>query len=337
MTNASVFQTQSSLNEWHICKRRFKHKYVDLVRVATKGRALNVGIVFHAGGERFSLGDKLNTILQSMQAETSKAADFWATPEGQIEWYRVRAMMRAYYHRWDSDRKNWEVLAVEREFIVELPGGLKVGGKWDLVIRHIPTNQIIVIDHKTSSDEIASVGADYWQRLTIDKQVTIYAYAAEKIFGESIDVIWDVVKKPTGKPIMKTRVAKRKAETQMEFEARKAEVMESLDEFEERLFQKMIAEPDTWLVRHQIHRTNEQQQQVISDIEEACQEIATYSGTYPRNSGACQAKYGTCAYLGVCTGLETLDSERFEQLETAHPELPDSANSQGDCDNECPI
>jgi hypothetical protein len=264
--------------------------------------------------------------------------DFWGTADGQIELHRVRAMMRVYWQCWGREREDWDVIENEAEFLMEIAPGLSYGGKRDMVARC--DGVLYLWDHKTTSEEIANVGTDFWQGLAFDRQITSYSEAIRRQYGELPRVLWDVIKKPSGKPKMKKRVAKRKSETQEEFEARKAEQMESLEEYEERLFDEMVSDADSYLVRREVYRTREQHEKNLKEVIETCMEIENYQGSYPRNDSMCRGRYGSCPYLGVCSGVESLDSDRFERLENPHPELTVSKGEQNEFTSnwaDCPI
>lgn len=329
-----MLHTTSSIREWG-CRRRYRYKYIDRVRVVTKGKALNVGNAIHYGLEGFQAGLSEEEMLASLAEWATD--EYWQTENGQVEYHRARAMLRAYYWRWADTRKDWASIAIEKEFEISLAQGVQYAGKIDYVARHIPSdNRLYIWDHKTTSDDIANVGTDYWQKLAIDKQITAYSEAMDQAHGERPAVLWDVLRKPAGKPKMKKKIGRRKTETDEEYEARKAEVMETLDEFEQRLYETMIEEKDKYLVQREVYRTNDQHAEALAELIEECLEIQNYKGTYTRNDALCQARYGACPYLGVCVGVETLDSEKFVQLDVLHPELDDNTGGQDEF-ADCPI
>ena len=133
---------------------------------------------------------------------------------------------------------------------------------------------------------------------------------------------------------MKEKIGRRKTETDEEYAARKASVMESLDEFEERLFVEMCESHEESLVRREVHRTREQHADLLAEVITTCQRIQAHEGLWVRNDKACRQHGSTCPYLSVCARVETLDSERFEKLETANPELSGSAEAEID---DCPL
>jgi hypothetical protein len=332
-----MLHTASSTREWEICHRRYRYKYIDRCRVAMKGRALNVGTIFHSGMESFAAGASVGQTIADINEEAN-SNDYWATDDGQIELPRTRAMIRAYFNKWENHRELWMPVEIERTLGMQLDGDAEFSGKIDLLAKRKSDGKLFVWDHKTASDEIANVGTDFWQRLAIDRQVTLYAELAKQLYGERPGIMWDAVRKPLGRPRMKKKIAKRKSETQTEYEARKAEQMESLEEFEQRLFETMVADRDSYFVRREVHRTSDQSKEAMSALVETVREIENYQGSYPKNDGACQSRYGTCPYLGVCCGVETLDSERFIQSDVTHPELELNSETKGESyELDCPI
>lgn len=326
-----MLHTVSSTGEYESCERRYRYKHIDLVRPRIAGKARNVGSLLHTGLELFHADKSVDESL-AVIARAVATDEFFCSPEGQIEYHRTRAMLRAYFSRWAEMRQAWKVVAVERVFEFEIAPGVMFAGKLDLVAER--DDVLYVWDHKSSSDEIANVGTDFWQHLAIDKQIVTYSEAVLRLFGRMPAILWDVVGKPGGKPKGKTKIARRKAETDEQYEKRKADNLETLEEFEERLVSEMLATPDEYLVRREVHRTAEQHAELLAEVVETCRRIDAHQGPWVRNDRACQSKYGTCQYLGVCAGVETLDSERFEKIDAAHPEL---AGEASDALDDCPL
>jgi hypothetical protein len=316
-----MIHTTSSIREFRTCQQRYHHKYISLIRTVLEGRARLVGTASHSGFDAFWL-------KQPFVPDFSN--DFWVTDQGQIEQCRVRAMVAAYGERWAADSVEWGAVEAERVFNMQL-GGFSVSGKLDKLAWC--NGRLFLVEHKTT----------YWQRIALDLQMALYQESVEKEFGERPGILYDVVRKPEGNPKLKEKIAKRKSETDADYEARKAAARETLEEFEERLKATMLAEPDTYLVRRMVHKTREQQAGLL---EEAIATMAEIERTqkYARNDAACVSPYGACAYLGVCTGIEQLDSPKFTALGDAHPELDGKAKEEDAINGspakpsaECPI
>ncbi len=100
------------------------------------------------------------------------------------------------------DRPPGAAAGVEVPFEIELrddankvvPGWLLVGRK-DALVEFPREGRVKVVEHKHTSSDITP-GSDYWVRLSVDTQSSIYVEAAQRI-GYKIDtVLYDVSKKP---------------------------------------------------------------------------------------------------------------------------------------------
>jgi hypothetical protein len=122
-------------------------------------------------------------------------------------WDRIKLsiLIRAYDARWGAC--DWEVLAVEQEFRYLL-GDHEIGGKIDAIIRDRRDGRVYVVEHKTTGAD-ASLGAPYWERLTIDTQVSIYIDGAGILGYEVAGCIYDVLKRPAHEPKLATPIDKR--------------------------------------------------------------------------------------------------------------------------------
>jgi hypothetical protein len=118
---------------------------------------------------------------------------------------KLRVLITAYDARWGGE--DWEILAVEVEFDYYL-GDRHIGGKIDAIIRDRKDGRIYVVEHKTTSAD-ASLGAPYWERLTIDTQVSIYIDGAAMLGYDVAGCIYDVLKRPGHEPKLATPPEKR--------------------------------------------------------------------------------------------------------------------------------
>jgi hypothetical protein len=322
----------SSVRKWDLCRRRYRYEYVDGVR-PRPGKALRIGSAVHVGLEHFDAGKDIEEALALLLGSSALSDPSWQEPGGAVEFARVRAMLRAYWHQWGADRAGWEIVESEAEFTIDLADQL-IGGRNDAVWRWRESRALYLVERKTTSDDVENVGTDYWQRMALDVQITTYQEAAWRRHGEMPAILYDVIKKPGGEPRMKKPVSRRKTETDEEFAARKEAERETISEFEQRLYDTMISEPGTYLVRREVHRTAEQNAAIIAELGEKLVEIGAYRGSYPRNDGACQAKYGLCPFLGVCVGQESLDADRFERRPVEGPSTKETGNEFIDS---CPL
>jgi len=120
---------------------------------------------------------------------------------------RARAAIVGYWERWGAEP--WEILAVEEQFRFLL-GDIEIGGKIDALIRDLATGLVYVVEHKFTSQD-ATAGSVYWERLTIDTQVSIYVDGAAFLgHGEIAGVIYDAISKPQHDPALATPEERRK-------------------------------------------------------------------------------------------------------------------------------
>lgn len=118
---------------------------------------------------------------------------------------KLRLLVIAYHERWGSE--DWEILAVEQEFRFLLDGHL-IGGKIDAIIRNRADGRVYVLEHKFTGSE-TSLGGPYWERLTLDSQVSIYIDGATMLGYDVSGCIYDVIKRPEHEPKLATPVEKR--------------------------------------------------------------------------------------------------------------------------------
>lgn len=118
---------------------------------------------------------------------------------------KLRILVVAYHERWGAC--DWEILAVEQEFDYWL-GDKHIAGKVDAIIRDRHDQRVYVLEHKFSGSE-TSLGGPYWERLTIDTQVSIYIDGAAMLGHDVSGCIYDVIKRPAHEPKLATPIERR--------------------------------------------------------------------------------------------------------------------------------
>lgn len=118
---------------------------------------------------------------------------------------KLRLLVIAYHERWGGE--DWEILAVEQEFRYGL-GEHLIGGKIDAIIRDRPDGRVYVLEHKFTGSE-TSLGGPYWERLTLDSQVSIYIDGATMLGYDVSGCIYDVIKRPEHEAKLATPIEKR--------------------------------------------------------------------------------------------------------------------------------
>lgn len=227
-----------------------------------------------------SFGRALHSCLESWWLGNIPNFDFLELePEDQS---KIMALMSNYA----PPRSDYEVLGVEVDFVAPIPkpsGGRKfykyeLTGKIDLILRK--NNQIWICDHKTTSSEITGFGP-FWRALQIDGQMGIYA-----MVKDAHGFIYDVIRKPTIKMCGKDD--------------------NDPDKYQKRVEEWIKTDPySVYQWREFVKNDNE----CINDLWATVERIRF--GRFERNPGSCVNRYGTCEYLDVCCGRDSIDGTSF--------------------------
>lgn len=180
--------TASRLKVWRDCHRKAYFRYTLMIRTPSTP-AMEFGTNVHLALEHWYRAWGLGQLDERLPV-AFKAID--AMDVSPVERIKLRTIVTAYHARWSSEP--WDVLAVEVEFLYYL-GDIEIGGKIDAIIRHCITGEIFVVEHKTTRTD-TSVGSPYWERLTIDTQVSIYIDGAMMLGHVVAGCIYDVLKRP---------------------------------------------------------------------------------------------------------------------------------------------
>jgi hypothetical protein len=280
--------TQSRLRAFRSCQRLHDFSYQRGYRAAKDPAALRFGTLIHKG---------LECIWRDGNyAAEDQDVDPW-------DMARARPMLLGYIARWFPNQ--YEVLAVEEEFRVPLTPGWDLAGKFDAVVMEKGTGRVLVVEHKTSSQDIMP-GSTYWQKLRLDSQLSIY-WAGAKSKGYDIQgVLYDV--------LGKTKLRPKKLETPDQFEAR---------------VKASIAPED--YQRGEIHRLESELKEALDEVKQTVwqMEMTKLGGWSPRNPDNCEKWGRMCDYFPVCTNEEQLSNERLYQLNVdVHPELSGTAKEE---------
>jgi PD-(D/E)XK nuclease superfamily protein len=195
--------TASRLRVWRECAR--KHFFRFMLRAQTPSTpAMAFGTHTHKALEHWYRAWQLGKPgLRFVDA--SEYIDSIADID-EVDRIRLRVLIAAYDARWGAE--DWDVLAVEQEFEYWL-GDVHIGGKIDAIVRERATGKVFIVEHKTSTAD-TSPGAPYWQKLTVDTQVSVYLDGAGALDYEIAGCIYDVLKRPQHEPKLATPQESRK-------------------------------------------------------------------------------------------------------------------------------
>jgi hypothetical protein len=295
----------SRLSTFRECPRRYQHSYIRGRVPLAEPQALTFGRAWHEALEQW----------------------WFAGPEAAVAWLvgkaghisaedgaRIAAMLTHY----NPPRSGYDLIGVEREYTVPIinPDSRRPSRSYtfylrlDVEVRELATGDRWIIEHKTTSDEILGFGP-YWQRLQIDAQVAFYVIATG-----CRGVLYDVVRKPM------LRISK------ADEQRAAAEGLELSMAYQRRLEETIGAEPERYYQFRPIEKTADDLAEAHADLFEQVQMLHNCHrrSMFPRNSNSCRTLYGTCPYLGVCTGTELLDDDaRFRDRTDVHPVTTEAA------------
>jgi hypothetical protein len=316
--------TSSRLKAARACQRLHLFEYELGYRPAETEGALRFGTLLHKGLEAWWRGLTSGyevALAAALEAVASEEADAFD---------RVRAeeMLRGYHCRWVEEP--YKVLAVEAEFETELRNPTtgqpsrtwRLAGKVDAVVMDLRDGLVRVVEHKTSSEDITP-GSEYWRRLRMDGQVSVYFEGAKSLGHEVSGCLYDVLGKPGIRPLKATPPDARKYKKDGTLYAGQREVDETPEEFRARLVETIAESPARFYQRGEVVRLEAEMDEALFDVWQLGQQIreAELAQRAPRNPDAC-VRYGrTCPFFDVCTGAASLDGGGFIRRENVHPEL----------------
>jgi len=251
---------------------------------------------------------------------------------------KCRGMLRGYDRLYRN--AGYETLHVERLVTADLINPetqrtsrtFSIAGKIDIIAQM--GNRRTIIDHKTTSEDISDPNAPYWRQLVIEGQVSHYALLAW-LNGEKVDdLVWDVMRKPGISPKKLSKadraavVSSRKyfdVEMSTEtLEALQVDERETLEMYEARLAHDCTTERPQWYFqRRPVPRMDNELLEYAGELWDHGQEILNTrnSGRNVRNSGACMMYGSACKFLGICSGYDQPDSDKWQRKQQVHSEL----------------
>jgi hypothetical protein len=322
--------TASACKAWRACPRLYRLTYEDGYRPAQLPDALALGTLGHRGLEAW---------WRAARVAPNEPDAWWAAAEAELEveqepYQRARALslMWGYHARWQGltwQEQQLRVLDIEVEFSGPLfnPATSAASKTWaragkiDALVE--VGGNAWVVEHKTTSEEIAP-GADYWQRLVLDAQVSTYLAGARLLGHEPAGIIYDVIRKPGLVPLRATPEDKRRFTKAGRLDARQRTEDEDPEAFYARLTSTIGLDLDAYFARAAVVRTLDEERAAAEDQWQTGVQIrdARRAGAWPRNPDACLRFGRRCDFFGVCSGVESLDDPtRFRRAETPHEEL----------------
>lgn len=307
--------TNSMRSKFAACHRAFKFAYEDLKRPVKTSDALTFGTAMHALLEQYWSSSEI--VLNS-------------TDDAYLD-YTLKALFDGYVKKWgEEDASRYERVGAEIRFDAPLmnpeTGGVSktfhLSGKIDAIAREKATGKMLIVEHKTTSQDIG-LGSDYWRKLPIDGQVSGY-YVGARVAGFEVEnCLYDVIRKPTIKPYRATPPEKLKYNKDGSLSKACRLADELPEEWYERLSEDIASRPDFYFARLEIARSENDLMEYLFDMWAVSREIADAErmNRWSRNPSSCSLFSG-CEYFDVCTGCADIDDVTlFKKIDTPNPEL----------------
>jgi hypothetical protein len=181
--------------------------------------------------------------------------------------------------------------------------------------------------------DISDPASVYWRQLVIEGQASHYELLLLQN-GIKLDrIVWDVVRKPGIRP----KKISKKDVLALQETGRYCGIIvasesythainhgdENAELFACRVAQETTENPDRYFQRRSVPRTRDELAEYASELWDIGTEIreARRNDRWYRNSGACMS-YGTpCKFLGICSGHDTPESDRWTRKQQVHNEL----------------
>lgn len=252
---------------------------------------------------------------------------------------KVAGLMAGYDARWRD--QPWRLRAKEFQFglpIVNPATGspsrtFTQAGKFDGIIVDGAGREYL-LEHKTTSDDITDPNAPYWRRLAIDSQVSAYMLAHWQSGRKLHGTIYDVIRKPGIRPKELSKLSKASIVSRGEYfgqpvlDADRDAVAKGGDRETPTLYALRLAaecceSPERYFQRRVIQRLDNEVLEWADELWAVSKDMleARNSNRHYRNSGACM-NYGTpCGFLGICSGHDSPDSDRWQTKTQVHEEI----------------
>jgi len=346
--------TNSRSQCFKACPRKHFFKYVLGIR-KEPSEALRMGSAVHEALDVYkTTGDEqaaVDAIFDNYQKLLERVTSDEYIDALMLERTKCAELTKGWIWRWGNDPAI-EIIASEIPFdlpIVNPRTGYpnrnhRNAGKIDGICN--VDGRLLLIEHKTCSESIEQ-GADYWDRLKLDEQITRYMLAARSMDYNVSGVFYDVIRKPSisllstiplrdgdGLKIVLDgngeRALKKNGDPIQSANKEKGYVVqtrpETVLEYGDRLANDIRERPEFYFARVEIPRLEHELAEMRNEIWQVAQQIrdAEKHGYHFRNSSSCKAPY-KCEFLEVCTSGTDLTEgslpEGFERIENVNPEL----------------
>lgn len=268
-----------------------------------------------------------------------------AAPDDWVIVAACRGLVIGYAHRWADEQRSIQLEACECVLQAPLKNintarssrTFDIAGKLDK-LAHDDAGRTLY-DHKTTSDDISDPAGPYWRQLAIDSQASHYELLSMANDLRVDRIVWDVVRKPGIRPkqIAAKDYKQARADSAYCGFSVSSETMEWLADNQRengelygyRVAREAIDDQQRYFARRSVPRTREQLAEYMEELWEIAGTIrdAKRLGNHYRNSAACMQYGRPCEFLGICSGSDSPDSDRWRKKAAIHVELGETAGN----------
>ena len=288
--------SHSGLRAFQTCPRKYTYLYHDKREANRDSRALRLGSFIHRA-------------LEEWWNDSPEAALRWCSEHSNDIEPADAAKAAAMLHHYNPPRDDYEVIATEVPFSIMVRNpdtgramrSVRLNGFVDGLLRDKATGELVVLEHKTTSEQIIGFDA-FWAKLSVDAQIGIYAVA----FNAS-KVAYDVLKKPGLRPSGVDRKACAEYMKQARISRDMTET-DVLDHYAARVAQAIQGEAEVYYQFRVIPFAEADLERARRNIFESVGRLrlSRRDHVFPQHSGSCRSLFGLCDFLDVCAGRADL-------------------------------
>lgn len=356
--------TQSRMACFRRCRREHQYRYEMGIRPAGDTMPLRMGSAIHnaidirAHAQPESLAIEAIDLHYATLIEQANTEEY--AEDLRVECETCKALIDGYCVAWHDDWSTANpsnpltpVECIASELPFEMPirnpetgkatTTFIASGKIDRIVR-LADGRLAVKETKTTGDTI-DPGSDYWLKLRIDQQISLYMLAAQHLGHKVETVLYDVIRKPSIAPKqipltdtdgvkivhdregnrVRSKDGKKWRESGSTEDGYTLQTRtEDAREFGARLREDIASRPEFYYARQEIPRLSADLDECRAELWQQQQDIrgAQKSGHWYRNSAQCSAM-GRCSYLPICHAGFSPDNipAGFVRVDDLHPEL----------------
>lgn len=198
----------------------------------------------------------------------------------------------------------------------------RFAGKIDRIVQ-LRDGRIALMEYKTTSRDF-SPGAEYWQHLHLDQQLSLYVIAARQLGYNVETILYDVTRRPGMRPYKATPTETRKYKADGTLYANQRAEDETPAEYGQRIRDDIAERPGYYFARIEIARLEDDLRECQGELwqQQTALRDAQRTSRWYRNPSSCYGLF-PCEYLPICINkdLAHRTPTGFVRAENVHPEL----------------